>query len=285
MNIGIVSGKGGAGKTLVAINLAYTASKNGKITIYDLDVEEPNLHLFLNDSECREESVKMMIPKVDQSKCHSDGTCTEVCEFNAIINLGKETLIFPELCHSCYACLELCPNEAISETFKEIGKIRTITNPGITLIEGRLNISETASPSLIREVKKRKANNNWIKIFDSPPGTSCSVVEAIKNIDYTVVVCEPTIFGFHDFKLMTDTLKSLRRDFGVVINKYQKETQIIEDYCTKNYIEIIGKIPLSFEIASFHSKGQLIIDKVMDLKSEFEKILNSILINANKILL
>ena len=284
MNIGIVSGKGGAGKTLIAVNLAYIASKNTIVTLYDLDVEEPNLHLFFDGSEFREESVKMMIPKVDESKCDSHGTCTEVCEFNAIINLGQETLVFPELCHSCYACLELCPNNAIDEHFKEIGKIRTIINSDITLIEGRLNISETATPALIREVKKREANNASIKIFDSPPGTSCSVVEAMKDIDYVVVVSEPTIFGFHDFKIIIQTLKILNKDFRVVINKHVEENKIIEDYCMANDIEIIGKIPLSYEIASTNARGKLIYENVLNIKNEFEKILSTIMNKTNKIL-
>ncbi len=284
MNIGIVSGKGGAGKTLVAVNLAYTASKNRKVTLYDLDVEEPNSFLFFKGCTSDAESVKLMVPKVDDSICNSCGICSKVCEFNAIINLDSQTLVFPELCHSCYACLELCPTNAIHEDFKEIGKIRSIFYPNLTLIEGELNVSETSAPALIKEVKKRVTNNTDIKIFDSPPGTSCSVIEAIKDIDYVVVVSEPTIFGFHDFQLMVETIKTLNKDFGVIINKHTKENSTIEKYCLENRIEIIGNIPLSYEIASAYAHGNLICENNSELQNIFQNIQDFILEKVNGIL-
>jgi len=122
--------------------------------------------------------------------------------------------------------------------------------------------------------------NAWL--FTS--GTSCSVVEAMKDIDYAVVVSEPTIFGFHDFQLIIQTLKILNKDYGVIINKHEEENKIIEDYCIKNNIEIIGKIPLSYEIATTNAHGELIYEKVSDLKNEFEKILSTIMNKLNKIL-
>jgi len=276
MKIGIVSGKGGAGKTLVAVNLAYTASKNNQVILYDLDVEEPNSFLFFYGKAYHEESVKTMIPKVDESLCNSCGICTKVCEFNAIINLGNETLVFPELCYSCYACLELCPTHAIVEDFKEIGQIRSILSSDITLIEGRLNISETSAPALIRQVKKKKNMDASLKIYDSPPGNSCSVIEALKDVDYAVVVAEPTIFGFHDFQIMVETIKSLNKNFGVIINKSTEDNRKIENYCLENNIEILGKIPLSYEIASTYAHGDLISAKNLTIQNIFENIFDSI---------
>ncbi len=284
MNIGIVSGKGGAGKTLVAVNLAYMASKYSKVSLYDLDVEEPNSFLFFNDVEYNLEKVEVMIPSVDMSLCNSCGICSKVCEFNAIINLDNKTLVFPELCHSCYSCLELCPRNAISEGIKEIGEIRTSINSEISLIEGRLNINETAAPALIREVKKKTNGKSFIKIFDSPPGTSCSVVEAIKDVNYIVLVAEPTIFGFHDFRLMADTIKSLNKKFGVIINKHTKENKTIENYCLENRIEIIGTIPLSFDIATINAHGKLICENDSYLSLLFKNIFESILERTNGIL-
>lgn len=284
MNIGIVSGKGGAGKTLVAVNLAYTASKYSKVTLYDLDVEEPNSFLFFNEIEYNSEKVKVMIPSVDAEKCNSCGICSKVCEFNAIINLDNKTLVFPELCHSCYSCLELCPKNAITEGVKEIGEIRTSVNSEISLIEGRLSINETAAPALIREVKKKINGKSFIRIFDSPPGTSCSVVEAIKDVNYIVLVAEPTIFGSHDFRLMADTIKSLNKKFGVIINKHTKENDMIENYCLENRIEIIGTIPLSFDIATTNAHGKLICENDSYLSLLFKNIFESILEKSNGML-
>ncbi len=285
MKIGIVSGKGGAGKTLVSVNLTYVASQNNSVTLYDLDVEEPNSFLFFNENDFSEESVKMMIPKVDEVNCNHCGVCSKVCEFNAIISIGDQTLVFPELCHSCYACLELCPSKAITEEYKEIGKVRTIVDNDITLIEGRLNISETSAPALIREVKKKKSNDTDVEIYDSPPGTSCSVVEALKDIDYAVIVAEPTLFGFHDFKLMVETIKSLNKNFGVIINKYTPNNKLVEDFCLENNFEILGRIPFSYEIASTYAHGKIICEEDSELNSVFKTILDSILRKANGILI
>ena len=284
MKIGVVSGKGGTGKTLVAVNLAYTASKNRKVTLYDLDVEEPNSFLFFKEYTLDAESVKQMIPKVDDTKCNSCGICSKVCEFNAIINIGEKIIVFPELCHSCYACLELCPKNAITENFKEIGKIQSSKNSQIALIEGRLNITETSCPSLIREVKKRNNIDSSFCIYDSPPGTSCSVVEAIKDLDYIVVVAEPTIFGFHDFKLMVETIKTLNKDFGVVINKHNQGNSTLEKYCLENSIEIIEKIPLCYEIASAYAHGNLICENNHELQNIFQNIQDYILEKESGIL-
>ena len=284
MKIGIVSGKGGAGKTMVAVNLAYTSSKHTIVSLYDLDVEEPNSFLFFNEVEYYEESVKLMVPRVDESKCNSCGICSKICEFNAIINLNEKTLVFPELCHSCYACLELCPQKAISEDFKEIGKIRTSKNSDIVLIEGRLNITETSAPALIREVKKKNNNNHSsISIYDSPPGTSCSVVEAIKDLDYIVVVAEPTMFGFHDFNLMVKTAKSLDKIFGVIVNKKTANNRIMENYCIDNGIEVIGTIPFSYDIAAANAHGKLICETDLNLSLTFQKIYESILEKVSEI--
>ena len=284
MNIGIVSGKGGAGKTLVAVNLAFIASKNYNVNLYDLDVEEPNDFLFFNSRKYIEETVKLMIPKVDESKCSSCGICSKVCEFNAILNLGHETLVFPELCHSCYACLELCPDDAISESFKDIGIIRKSLKSNLTLIEGRLNTSETATPALIRKVKKEINNYSVINIIDSPPGTSCAVVEALKGMDYVIVVSEPTMFGIHDFQLIVKTVNSLNLNFGVIINKYVKENSKIENLCLDDNIDIIGKIPLSYEIARMYAHGDMICEKDTNMEMSFEKIFNSIKEKANGII-
>ena len=104
MNIAIASGKGGTGKTTVATNLAIYLAENVNVTLCDLDVEEPNSGLFIKAELRHEELIYNFFPNCNPKYCSLCGKCQEVCNFNAIIKLGDQIKIFPQLCHSCYAC-------------------------------------------------------------------------------------------------------------------------------------------------------------------------------------
>lgn len=273
MNIGIVSGKGGTGKTLVATNLAYLASGKRHVRLVDLDVEEPNDHLFFALNKVHEESAKVMVPRVNDILCNSCGKCSEVCQFNAIINIGADTFVFPELCHSCYACQELCPTKAIRESFRQIGKINSFILNNLHVIEGRLNVGELSAPFLIKQVKEKIDDEYGLNLFDCPPGNACSLVEAISDTDYVIIVAEPTLFGLHDFKAITQTLYLLGKEFGVIINKHTSENNMIKDYCIKESINVIGVIPFSFNIAEDYAKGELASRNDSKLKIIFENVL------------
>ena len=117
MIISVASGKGGTGKTTIAVNLALALAKDkGKnVQFLDCDVEEPNAHLFLKPVITSSESVKIPVPKIDDEKCNYCGKCAEVCVFNAIAVTKNKVLVFPGLCHGCGACTLFCPEKAISE--------------------------------------------------------------------------------------------------------------------------------------------------------------------------
>jgi MinD superfamily P-loop ATPase len=280
IKIAVASGKGGTGKTLISTNLAYIASKKMKVSLYDLDVEEPNSHLFLQKEEVQPVSVEMMIPVVNDDKCTYCGICSKVCEYHAIITLAKNVMVFPELCHSCYGCLEMCPTGAISEGFKSIGEIFHSQNDNLNLITGKLKVSESATTALIAKTKNEKSENVKLAIYDSPPGTSCPVIEATKDMDYIILVSEPTLFGVHDLDLVVQTIKQLNRPFGIIINKAEKNNTIIDDYCKENAIEIIAKIPIQDEIAHTYARGGLIVENVKGTEAVFEKLLHTVLAKA-----
>lgn len=271
MIISIASGKGGTGKTTVAVNLALSL-KN--IQILDCDVEEPNAHLFLKPRIKEEVRASIPVPEVDETKCTYCGRCREVCAYHAIAvlpgNNGNKgsVLIFPHLCHGCGACSLLCPQGAIKEVNKEIGVVEIGEKGHLQFVHGRLNVGEAMSPPLIRQVK-RYINPTRAAIIDAPPGTSCPVITAVKGSDFCVLVTEPTPFGLNDLTLAVEVLRKLMIPFGVVLNRCDIGNCKVESYCKEENIPILMKIPFSREIAVSYSEGVPIVVKDVSYQDKF----------------
>jgi len=270
MILAVASGKGGTGKTTVAVNLARAA--NSRIQLLDCDVEAPNDHLFLKGKIRDEFPVNVLIPSVDESLCDACGECIEFCEFNAIVSLKTTPLIFPELCHSCGGCVEICPQKAISEVPHRIGEIQISERNNITLIQGRIDIGVAMAPPMIRAVKARLQNGNPV-IIDAPPGNSCPVIAAIKDSDYVALVTEPTPFGLHDLKLAVEMTREIKIPFGVIINRVGVGDNRVQEFCDREGIPILAEIPDDRRIAEAYSRGELIVDAL----PEYNRIFNNIL--------
>ncbi len=275
MKIAIASGKGGTGKTTLSTNLAAYLSEIRKVVLTDLDVEEPNSGLFISGDLFFEEEQYKMIPEWDEDSCILCSDCQKVCNFHAVIQLGPSIMVFPELCHSCYACSELCPTNSLPMDKKGIGTLKYYTNNNLQFVESKLHIGEEQAVPLIAktlEYVNQNFDDSYIKIFDSPPGTSCPVIEATKDADFVILVTEPTPFGLHDLKLAVYTMRQLNKDFGVVINRYNEEYSSVTDYCNSENIEIIAKINDSRLIAEKYSAGKLLIHEVPEFKVNIEEI-------------
>ena len=177
MQIAIASGKGGTGKTTVATNLAYVASRSEQDVAYlDCDVEEPNGHIFLKPEITEKKPVGSLIPRVDVETCTLCGECGEICQYSAIVRVGERVLVYPELCHGCGGCSLVCPADSITEVSREIGVLETGHAGTIRFVRGLLNVGEAMSPPLIKAVKSTAFQAD-LTIVDAPPGTSCPVVE------------------------------------------------------------------------------------------------------------
>ena len=277
MIIAVASGKGGTGKTTVAVNLALVL---GSVHFLDCDVEEPNAHLFLKPDIQEEIPVTIPVPEFDKQKCTGCGKCAEVCAYHAIAVIpspGKkpQPLIFPHLCHACGACSLLCPVSAIREDQRNIGVIEKGFRGDIRFIQGKMNVGEVLSPLIIRQVKGLIAPN-VLTIIDAPPGTSCPVVAAIKGVDFCVLVTEPTPFGLHDLTLAVGVVRQLKIAFGVVINRAGLGNDAAEDYCRKEDIAVLAKIPFDREIAVHYSEGETLIDKVPGMTDVFNGLYKNI---------
>jgi MinD superfamily P-loop ATPase len=275
MIISVASGKGGTGKTLVATSLALSLSDNHKLQLLDCDVEEPNanilLHLAINESQ----RVYIPIPKVDETKCTYCGKCAEVCAYNAIAVLKEKVLVFPELCHGCGACSYLCPESAITEEGREIGLVERGNSGNLELIQGKLNVGEAMAPPVIREVKKYIDPAN-IVIIDVPPGTSCPVVEAVEGSDFCLLVTEPTPFGLNDLSLAVEVVRKLDISCGVVINRVGIGDEEVEQYCHREGIPVLLRIPLDRNIAILYSQGIPLIEGMSEWREQFLRLFQDI---------
>ncbi len=290
MKIAIASGKGGTGKTTLAVNLASYLSRevlneNQKIALVDLDVEEPNSGLFLKGDLVNSQYQFKAVPQWNESKCTLCGKCKTWCNFNAIAQLPDKIMVFPELCHSCYACSELCPEQALPMTHLKMGVLNHFKlSVNFSFIEGRLDIGQESAVPLIQQTKEyidANFSNETIKLYDSPPGTSCPVIEAVKDADFVILVTEPTPFGLHDLKLAIDTMKELKIKFGVVINRDGIGNNDVMDHCIKNHIPILAKIPDMREAAYLYSQGKLMYESIPVLKNELKSLFNAISLNKN----
>ncbi|MBW1917772.1 MAG: ATP-binding protein [Deltaproteobacteria bacterium] len=274
MKIAIASGKGGTGKTTLAVNLA--AALGNQAQLLDCDVEEPNAHLFLPLFQAENETVTAPVPQVDLDRCNFCGACGQICQFSAIVPLEQTVLIFPEMCHSCRGCFLVCEAEAIHERTRQLGEIQSgVCQEGVHCVYGRLRVGEAMAPPLIREVKGRMDLSRTV-IIDAPPGTSCPVIAALKDADYVILVTEPTPFGFHDLKLAVETVRTMGLPMGVIINRSDVGTPEVQDYCDREDIPVLLSLPYSRQIAEAYSRGQLLTAAIPGFKEQMVGLMEQI---------
>ena len=277
MKIAIASGKGGTGKTTISTNLAAYLSESSRIVLADLDVEEPNSGLFIKGELIYQEDKYKMVPEWQKETCELCGNCQTVCNFNAVLKMGNTIMVFPELCHGCYACSELCTTNSLPMKPGKMGELRVYRKGDLDFIESRLIIGEEQAVPLIKQTKDyidNKYETGVISIFDSPPGTSCPVIESIRGVDIVLLITEPTPFGLHDLKLAAGTVRKLNKPFAVIVNRSGIGNNDLYKYCIKERINIIAQIPNDRKIAELYSKGSLLYNDIPSVKKAIGKIIN-----------
>ncbi|MBN1942658.1 MAG: 4Fe-4S binding protein [Phycisphaerae bacterium] len=273
MKIAVTSGKGGVGKTFVATNLAAVLSRDHDLDFIDCDVEAPNAHLFLSPNDRREEAVVLPCPTgADASRCTGCGACAEACYYNALAVMKGTMLVFPDLCRWCGACVLRCPNHAIQVSERNIG---TLLSGRAGRIDVHWALLQTGaggmSPRLIRMLKQRSTRDP--AILDSPPGTTCPVVETITDADVVVLVGDATPFGLHDLRLSVEMCRRMGIQPVVVVNRVGiGDSTALRTWLARENLPCLAEFPDSREAAQRYSRGELVVDAMTEFRRRFEEL-------------
>ncbi len=269
MRITVASGKGGTGKTTVAVSLAVALAHSGRQAVYlDCDVEEPNGHVFLTPAVADTREVTVMVPSIATDRCLLCGLCADFCAYNALALAGDKIMVFNELCHGCGGCVMVCPEGAMTEATRPVGELRLGEGGGASFVGGWMNVGEAQAPPVIKAVKEN-AGEAEVIVADAPPGTSCPAIEAVSGSDYVLLVTEPTPFGLHDLEQAMAMVAQLGLPQGVVINRCDEDDAEVERVCRRHGAPILARIPFDRDIAEAYSRGRL----PSEVKPEYDQVL------------
>lgn len=276
MKIAIASGKGGTGKTTLAVNLALRAAETRNVVLADLDVEEPNSAIFIRGNKTTEQRFFRAVPNWEKEACTLCGKCAEVCQFNAVVKLGETILVLPQLCHSCFACSELCPVNALPMRNTPLGWLRGYQQGRLVFLESKLDVGEEMAAPLIGQTisyMDEKLSRPEFQFRDCPPGTACPVIAATSDADLVLLVTEPTPFGLYDLELAVETMRQLDKSMAVVINRWGIGDGKVLRFCEKEQLPVWAIFPNQRKIAELYSRGELIYPEVQEFREGLDAIL------------
>lgn len=277
--IAVASGKGGTGKTLLSTSLFHALQNDcSDICLVDCDAEEPNSVLFFDAKLKNSTEVKLRIPKIDVDNCTFCGKCRDYCSYNAIFTIppAKIIKVIEELCHACGACTFACEHNAITEKEVVQGVVNEYFDKDLRIIEARMRVGVMSPVDVIKSAIV-KAGDKGIVIFDSPPGTSCPFIHTVSRSDFVILITEPTPFGLSDLKQSIETLKTMDKKFGVVVNRAGLGNNDVYKYLNQNKIPLLMEIPFNREIARVYSEGKIVSSENSKISDSLVSMFTNIL--------
>lgn len=274
MKIAVLSGKGGTGKTLVAVNLAAAAKESVYI---DCDVEEPNGHLFFKPGDIKQRNVYVKLPVVNEDRCIGCRICVDFCKYNALAYIQNRLMVFTEVCHHCGGCILFCPEKALKEEYRIVGEIQEGISGNVRVISGVMDIGVASGMPIIKELSKVHKEAGELTFVDCPPGSACIVMESIKNADYCILVAEPTLFGVHNLNMVYELVKLFKKPHGVILNKCQDTDNPAEGFCINKGINILGRIPFDNELGTMNSKALISARENAKYQDLFTSLLHDVI--------
>ena len=273
MIVAVLSGKGGAGKTFAAVNLAAAA---GGAVYIDCDVEEPNGRLFWRPQGVRETAVTTALPSFDPERCTGCRACVDFCRFNALVYVKKAPMVFPEVCHACGGCALVCPSGAVGERHRQVGTLEEGDRGAVHVVTGVLRTGEVSAVPVIRAALDAGIREEGLTVIDCPPGSGCPVMESVSRADFCLLVGEPTAFGLHNLAMVHDLCRLLGKPCGLVVNRETAPYAPLEDYCVREGLPVLLRIPYRLQLARWGAEGAIAVERGPALKADFAGLLERI---------
>jgi len=269
--IAVTGGKGGTGKTLIAVNFAVMFKNlNKKVLLIDCDVDNPNTYLLLGGKLENPKEVPFFLPEFNNDKCTKCGLCSKNCIAHAILQV-KDQYPIPmlTLCSGCKLCYKICPDNAIEPSSKVIGWTYETRIRNLDLWVGELKVGEARSAAIIEKLienmeRELEINPNKydIIILDTAPGAHCDVEKSLSKADYVICVTEPTPFGALDLRRIMELINLLGKTTKTIINRSSLlgNKEVFMENLNEDGISILGDIPLDKDIVNSYAKGVPIMD-------------------------
>jgi MinD superfamily P-loop ATPase len=241
--ITVLSGKGGAGKTTIALGLAQSLHALGhQVTLVDADAEAPDAALGLTVRWERSQIVSQSVPAVEAGRCDGCGDCAAACRFNALAMAGGRPLLFAELCHGCGACALACPARAIREEPHPLGTVRQGRTAWGRLVEARTAVGSARASRVIATALTEAGHG--LVVIDGPPGSACSAVAAVAEARVAVLVVEATPFGRQDASHVAELLHQRGITTLVAANRMSDdELETTRTWCAERNLPLAAIIP------------------------------------------